>query len=185
MINSQNSSRRASFVESANRKASIAESTPEEAVLGQKRKFFEESETKNKWFDADDDNIEVDLQAQAKLRKIMRRNGKNVVKGTEYQNMMKDYYYEKQKNFEFFKWARTSQEEGQILGQDTHKSQNISNLLKTNQTDLYSTKNLLPEGILGIKKITETLYKDKLVSAHCWPPINFPLELRGPDNEFQ
>jgi len=73
----------------------------------------------------------------------MRKNGKTVVKGSEYQKMMQDYYYEKQKKFDFFNWAKPSEESTL----EEKKTNNLSGLLKTTTTDLYMNRDLAPEGI--------------------------------------
>lgn len=145
MLVSNQSSRKSSFL--PHKKSSIdidlAAQEKDESFL-QKREFisswFKEDNENCKWQDPDDDNIEIDLTNQARLRKIMRKNGKTVVKGTEYQEMMKDYYYEKQKKFDFFKWASNDTNDTALT---IDKSNNISSLLQTTNNNLfYTNKNL-------------------------------------------
>ena len=169
MIGSNNSSRKPSEVirKTSQDLFSDKHDHDQETLLEKREmKWYDnlENSKNNKWIDPDDDNIEIDLSSQAKLRKIMRKNGKNKVRGGEYQNLMKEYYFDKYKAFDFFKWAAVPDEKSSGISKIGNTAgTNLNELLKTSSADLGGvTRGLMGEGVLDIKKATQSQHKDRL-----------------------
>lgn len=112
------------------------------------------------WEDPDDQAAEVDLSQEARLRKIMRKEGKTKVDGEEYQAMMKNHVMGRLNGLQYIQWAQGDTE---LTADDIeHKKDNLETLLASNK--LMKTADQ-PDDILLIKRICSNAHKDKMSSV--------------------
>jgi U3 small nucleolar RNA-associated protein 18 len=120
------------------------------------------------WEDPDDEAAQVDLSQEARLRKVMRKSGKNVVDGKEYQDLMKDQVMGRLNGLQFIRWADTDKE--LTPEQIAAKEKGLDTLLASSQLQKTSD---MPLDMLLIKKACENSHQDKLASVvqtlHCHP----------------
>lgn len=127
------------------------------------------AEAETLWEDPEDANVEINLSQEARLRKVMRKSGKTVVDGNEYQELMKDHVSSRTQNLRYMNWAS----EGTPADQEQDEEGQLDQLLKS---DALAGKDALPEDILEIRKWCENGHQDKLESVvqtlHCHPRNN-------------
>lgn len=62
---------------------------------------------KSAWIDKHDEEISIDISKIARLRKLRKNDSETKIKGDEYQERLEDFYSQKLKNLDFFKWTST------------------------------------------------------------------------------
>lgn len=112
------------------------------------------------WEDPDDQTAEVDLAQEARLRKIMRKEGKTVVDGEEYQEMMKSHVMSRLNGLQYIQWAQGDKE---LTTDDiVNKKDNLDTLMASNK--LLQRSNQMDD-VLLIKRICANAHQDKLSSV--------------------
>lgn len=134
----------------------------EDQEISKRLPINESDDSDNAWEDPDDNKITVDLANKARLRKIMRKSGKEEVSGKEYSKLLKDFQQSRYEGLTYTRWAEKEQDI--VAGKDDEGETRLAKMLKTDKlADIASEA--LPPNVLEVKKYTETPYVERLKSV--------------------
>lgn len=137
----------------------------QDSVLA-KRLLQDSSDQAVVWEDPDDEEVQVDLSQKARLRKLMRKSGKDQVSGQEYSKILKDYQQSKFDGLRYSDWTNKWTKKSAQGDEDIqNKGGRLSKMLKSDA--FYSTEDdaLFSQNIIDVFKLTTSTYSDQLKSV--------------------
>jgi U3 small nucleolar RNA-associated protein 18 len=123
----------------------------------------------NNWVDEEDQNIQIDLNAKNKLRKL-KKEGKGVISGVEFQERLREQFVKMNSQSDIYKWATEEPTDTSDSAVD-----NLSELLRTNKriTEKDDITNAF-SNILKLQQIpdlNENDFHTSIVSAIEFSPV--------------
>jgi U3 small nucleolar RNA-associated protein 18 len=124
----------------------------------------------NNWVDEEDKEIQIDLNAKNKLRKL-KKEGKGVISGAEFQERLREQFVKMNSQSDIYKWA--TEEPTDVS--DSGKNDNLSELLRTNKriTEKEDVSNAFTN-VLKLQQIPDLNKEDfhsSIVSAVEFSPV--------------